>query len=430
VLLRTVLASGRKRRAVTIAVWTAALSISTQAMAQCVNSGAGFFDSGGDDPLARNIILPQIPFASVLQTMNTSFTTPTNSSAYVSGPGNAKPSQATGGVWSRTVAGYTDFQADTATTLKPAVDPFNHPGAQFKQNCDRNDYHDYAGIQLGFDLGSMNIAGTGANLHFGVTGGYLSAWGRYGAPGGATYKDPEKLKTDFEIPFVGLYGVLTNKGFFADTLVRWDFYQSTTSRKALSDTFNDFTLDLPSVKNKARGLSVLANAGYQIPLGSSGWFIEPSVGVAWSRVQVDPVTMVDSSGLGVAVRSDDIESLLGRATLRIGATLPGSSFTWQPFLTASVFREFAGQTTMSGKVLDPNDDTELHFGNSDADNTTITNGTTFTSTTQRIGTYGQLGLGTSVIIGDTGWLGFVRSDAKVGEEFRGVSVATGMRYQW
>ena len=98
------------------------------------------------------------------------------------------------------------------------------------------------------------IAGTGANLHFGVTGGYLSAWGRYGAPGGATYKDPEKLKTDFEVPFVGLYGVLTNKGFFADTLVRWDFYQSTTSRKALSDTFNDFTLDLPSVKNKARGL--------------------------------------------------------------------------------------------------------------------------------------------------------------------------------
>jgi outer membrane autotransporter protein len=189
--------------------------------------------------------------------------------------------------------------------------------------------------------------------------------------------------------------------------------------------------DLPSVKDDARGFSVLGNFGYQIPLGTSGWFIEPSAGVAWSRVTVDPVTMVDSSGFGVALRADDIESILGRASLRIGGTIASGSFTWQPFLTGSVFREFAGKTTMSGTVLDPNGDCKLAYpGGAGPNFKTDCDGTTFTSATERIGTYGQLGLGTSIIVGDTGWLGFVRSDAKVGEHFRGVSVATGMRYQW
>src|SRR5262245_46350888 len=106
----------------------------------------------------------------------------------------------------------------------------------------------------------------------------------------------------FDTPFVGLYTTFTQRNFFADALLRWDFYHGSSSSPGIKPSPTSGPVwDFSDVKSEARGLSVTANAGYQIPL-MSGWFIEPSVGAVWSRVEVDPITIRDSKGFGGIVR--------------------------------------------------------------------------------------------------------------------------------
>jgi Autotransporter beta-domain len=417
----------------------AALSASSGAMAQCVDSGFGFDAEGSVD---KNPLLPSIAYGSILNTINTAFTGPGTSQAFVSAPGSPKSDQPTGGVWARGIAGYVDTKADTTTTIKVVPDINVDPEkgtlpANAKQKCQRTDHHAYAGFQVGVDLGSLNIAGTGANLHFGVTGGKLTSWAKNGAPGGGDYKDAEDLKSGVEVPFVGLYAVLTNGGFFADALARWDFFRSTSS---YPDTEGFSPVNFSNLKNDARGFSVLANTGYRFILGS-GWFIEPSIGAAWSRVAVDPINLqfvrclsdgdnpcAGTKTFGIAMQTHDIESILGRASLRIGATIPSGAFTWQPFLTASVFNEFAGKTKVSGRF---SGDVPFDAFNSTVDDPHDINldGATFTSSTERVATYAQIGLGTAVA-SNTGWINYVRADLKIGENTIGFGFNTGLRYQW
>jgi hypothetical protein len=52
------------------------------------------------------------------------------------------------------------------------------------------------------------------------------------------------------------------------------------------------------------------------------------------------------------------------------------------------------------------------------------------TTTERVGTYAQVGLGTALVFGDTGWLGYGRVDLKGGENIEGIGFNAGVRYQW
>ena len=77
----------------------------------------------------------------------------------------------------------------------------------------------------------------------------------------------------------------------------------------------------------ARSISVTGNAGYNIPLHSN-WFIEPSAGVIWSHVNIDQLNVAGVLQTGApnapyargTVNIDDVDSVLGRATLRVGTT--------------------------------------------------------------------------------------------------------------
>ena len=80
---------------------------------------------------------------------------------------------------------------------------------------------------------------------------------------------------------MGIYTAFTKGNFFFDGQLRFDFYQN-----SLSDSANG----LFGQSLNAHGQSVTANVGYNIPLGS-GWFIEPSGGFVWSRVEVDPLNV-------------------------------------------------------------------------------------------------------------------------------------------
>src|SRR5262249_15192615 len=147
------------------------------------------------------------------------------------------------------------------------------------------------------------------------------------------------------IPFIGLYAALTQGNFFADAQVRWDFYQSHSS---------SFIQDFSNVKNEARAFTVTGNLGYRVPLPSN-WFIEPSVGGSWSRVTSDSVTFVSSLNKtffsGGVVSIDDFDSILGRASLRLGTNITQGIYTWQPFVSASVIHEFAGEVRSKTTLL-------------------------------------------------------------------------------
>src|SRR6185295_4922227 len=142
------------------------------------------------------------------------------------------------------------------------------------------------------------------------------------------------FSAETQVPFLGLYAVYTQGNFFADAQVRQDFYLM---------RFTDPLNGLADQSQLARGVSAGANAGYKIPLPSK-WFIEPAGGVLWSRVQVDPISTPGSAFFNLlhagVVKIDDIESVLGRASIRVGTALTDGNVTWQPFVTGTVFHEF------------------------------------------------------------------------------------------
>jgi hypothetical protein len=302
--------------------------------------------------------------------------------------------------------------------------------------CATKVHEEYVGTQFGFDLGKVNLGGGGSNFHFGITGGYFVSKSKDlvgPAVDTATIINlPDgKLTADFQVPFAGVYAVLTNGGFFADTQARFDLY-----RGSLTDPSNG----LSASKLDANGYSITGNMGYRVSLPSN-WFIEPSVGGLYSRVGINdfsaPGVIGTSGGVDAlfcikiapipctphgptfsivgkgTVQFEDVESILGRASLRIGTTFVNDTYTWQPFATASVFREFAGAARATTTATE-------------APNV----GAIFTSETDRVGTYGVFGLGSSVVFGNSGWLGYGRADYKTGEKIEGLNLSLGVRHQW
>ena len=135
-----------------------------------------------------------------------------------------------------------------------------------------------------------------------------------------------------------------------------------------------------------------------------------------SPVQRDQAPWDNGNGTST-LRITDINSVLGRASLRIGTSRAAGNFTWQPFLAATILHEFAG-----GRNLNPVDKRHrwcrCRFRQGG-----------FTTVTDRVGTYEQTGFGTAVAAGNTGWLGYGRGDVKFGENIQGWGVNFGLRYQ-
>ncbi|MDB5560312.1 MAG: outer rane autotransporter barrel, partial [Enterovirga sp.] len=149
--------------------------------------------------------------------------------------------------------------------------------------------------------------------------------------------------------------------------------------------------------------------------------------------KVDPfklsgtIFQVNNPGFGAPanVRINDFDSILGRASLRVGRNFLVGNWGLQPFVTASVLHEFAGRVrtninttfdafgTAAGSpgLLAPLDSVGA-----------ISSG--------RIGTYGQFAAGIAGRILETGWLGYVRGDYRVGDRVEGWGVSGGLRYQF
>ena len=128
----------------------------------------------------------------------------------MSAPADPAPDQPGGGVWARGVGG----QANISSTSN-SVGVSTQGGAVINTattNCNNQQRQTFAGAQVGTDIARLNYAGW--NLHLGTTAGYLSS----------RTTDNAGFGNDFEVPFWGTYFVATKGRFFADLMVRQEFY--------------------------------------------------------------------------------------------------------------------------------------------------------------------------------------------------------------
>jgi opacity protein-like surface antigen len=385
-------------------------------------------------PIIGGVVGATNAITSVIGTMNTAFQA--QGDAFAVGLPNAQPDEIAGGVWGRMIGGRADNQAsgNFSGSISPGMPAFlakqsgfpGGPGATGTINCRSDIRQDYAGFQLGQDLARLNISGSGATLHVGVTGGFAQSQAQDLAG--------SEFSGSFQVPFIGTYAVYTNGHFFADALLRSDFYQMSLSASPAG---------LGNQRLDALGLSETVSSGYRIDIGNN-WFIEPSGSFIHSNTKVDTLNLPSGTGNTFnplylppgAVQFNNIQSWLGRIGAQVGTSFTGGNVLWAPFATASVWHEFAGDVTASyaapeffaGNALQhpfvPCTVFPLPYlnGCGNAISGTL-NGT-------RVGTYGQYSLGIFGQMIGSPWLGYLRLDLKEGADIQAFGFNAGLRYQF
>jgi outer membrane autotransporter protein len=322
-----------------------------------------------------------------LNNANTVFLTST--SAFVGSP-PGQPNAAAGGLWVRGIGGATDVSSRGTFTV-PA-----NAGAFGPVSVDVKEHTSFAGVQAGADIARLNMGASGWNGHLGLTGGFLGTRGNDVIGTGNNTTD---------VPFVGIYGVLTHtSGFFSDFLLRWDWYSNAVTNAAVGLSGQSFG---------ARAVSLTTSAGYRFALAND-WFIEPSGGLIWSHADADPLFVPGGGPTGVpsgTITFDGVDSVLGRIGLRVGTTVSTPSMIWQPYAVVNLWREFADDATSQ---FNPNCGGCFPLNIS----------------ASRVGTYGQFGLGLAAQIPQTGWLSYIRGDYRKGDNIEGWGLSVGLRYQW
>jgi opacity protein-like surface antigen len=342
---------------------------------------------------------------SSINSTNTAFLT--QSSAFIGSPANPQPDQQGGGVWARGVGGH--FSASTTATAGNIS--FGTP-QQGNIICNTRTLEDFAGVQIGADIARLNV--NGWNLHAGSTIGYLGSKTQDATPG---LVPPAYFRDSFQVPFAGIYGAASYGGFLVDGQVRGDFYQNEVS---------DNNHGLSGQHFDARGISLTGNVAYYQRLNNN-WFIEPSAGIIWSRTRVDPLNVPGTGVLGIppgpgfvppwVLTVNDIESTLGRLSVRVGTIVSSGNVVWQPFASVGVLHEFQGGVTSS---------LASNFSAIGVGLPTLSS----TVSTSGLGTYGQFGAGVTAQVVNTGWVSYLRGDYRRGDNIEGWSLNGGLRYQF
>lgn len=407
---------GRTRKILGAASFALAATAATSASAQnCTPLGATIVAPGVGPIFAPNLnpgyaagIAASTAIASTINSMNTAFLT--QSSAFVGGPSSNAPNQEAGGVWVRGVGGNltTKNQASVGTAVN-----VNGGGGGGLAVCNSTFYQTYGGYQFGFDLGRFNVSGV--NVTVGLTAGYIGADGQLngGNLSGGSFN------TSTQAPFLGAYAAATYGDFFADALIRWNYY---------STTLNSPSINLYNQKVDTRGLTFAVAGGYRWTVPNTNWFLEPSAGLIYTYASTEPIDIANPvpTGGGFAggnfmgtTRLSVFDSTIGRLGLRVGTSVEYGDLRLQPFAAASIWREFGPNQTASYQSC-----TFCFFagGSPALLSSSISN--------QTIGTFGQYSLGTAAQLASMpGWLAFVRVDYRNGDRMEGISGTGGVRYQ-
>jgi hypothetical protein len=326
-------------------------------------------------------------FTSALATINGGFFNQNN--AFVSSPSTQTPDQFGAGVWVRATGG--TFDTSVRGTLSGPVPSSTTTVRTFS---------DYSGIQASADVARYDLGNSGYSLHLGLTGGQVNITSSGpSAPGEAR----------FSVPFVGGYMALAGHGFFFDALVRSDFFELTTSGN--------------STRFATTAITGATSLGYRLEMPD--FYITPSAAFSYSSLEGGSLpTAAAGPILPGALNLRTITSELGRLNVTVGKDLVLGDYVVSPFVTASVFREFAepanvtfvGSAVVGGGAVVP---------------------LTLSGNLGRVGTYGQFSVGSSmatkvVVAGgaETNLLSFVRTDFRVGDRVDGYGVSGGLRYQF
>jgi opacity protein-like surface antigen len=390
-----------------VAVMAGGTGASAQAPPALLQPGctSTFPAAGGVGPAYSQVIGGVVgatnAISSVIGTMNTSFIAQGN--AFVAGLPNPKPDEVSGGIWGRMIGGRVENSSSGTFTGTIAA----APTIAGQITCNSDVRMNYGGFQLGQDIARLNIGGGGSTLHIGVTGGYAEA--------NAQDQGGSNFTGNFEIPFVGLYAAYTSGRFFADAMVRGDFYQM---------NLNSAPAALSNQRLNGLGGTISGSAGYRFDIGNN-WFFEPSASAIYSKVNLDTLNL--PSGFGNTnnpfpipagtVNMAPNESVLGRIGARIGTTYNTLNVTWQPFATASVWHEFANNTTATYATNNP-----FGPGFAPAAAGTLSN--------TRVGTYGQYSIGVAASAVGSPLLGYLRIDYRDGEHIQSLGFNAGLRYNF
>src|SRR5258708_2511609 len=203
------------------------------ALALLGSSGAMAQNCGNTTLLGFNALAPLSAglaganvIAGSISAANTAFLT--QSTAFVSAPGNPAPNSEGGGLWTRGVGG--SLNMNTAQSGTVVLSGAGVPGSPLSGSatCTTSFHQTFAGFQVGQDVANLNV--NGWNLHLGTTAGFLQTQGNL--PNGNLLGGSFDAST--QAPFVGTYAVATSGGFFVDGMIRFDYYQTTLNSPSLN----------------------------------------------------------------------------------------------------------------------------------------------------------------------------------------------------
>jgi hypothetical protein len=331
----------------------------------------------------------------VLSSLQAGFHQP--ASAIVSTPDECKPNQLMAGPFIRVNAGETTVKNGSVGDVVGGGAPFTN---------DSKSTSNFKGFQTGFDVGLCNINNSGWNIHLGIMGGLVDVTSK----GNSRSPTPiggidaiTRTQADASVPFIGAYTFVGNGAFTAEFNVRRDFYDMKVSASDSTTTYVG-----PGQKLKGDGISFNGQMQYRFTFAER-FYIEPYVGLSKSRSSFDLLPF--ATGGADFMRFSTADSLLGRAGVNLGAAFfLTEKFVVAPFLTASVWREFAKPLKAQAII-----------GSS---------GQTFLIETDRVGTFGQVGAGLQFKLIDTPLVGFVRGDVRFGDKIEGKAINAGLRLQF
>jgi Autotransporter beta-domain len=289
-----------------------------------------------------------------------------------------KNCQMVGGPWVRVSSGVTTISSTGTASLNGSVFDTAHSKVRV----------DFTGVQAGADTGWLDLGGSGVNAHFGITGGNVSASSSELIAG---YN-----QVNFQVPFVGVYGLVTKDAFSTDFTYRHSWYDM------------DVTNPIALLNNTAfHGQSDNVNGGASYTFRfANNYFIEPTANLSYTRSTFDNLPILNGAGV---IGFNTVESLLGRAGARAGTAFSYGGFNWSPFGIALVQHEFMGDAagTFTG---------------------TAAGSPAFLLSTTRVGTFYTTSLGLSFQSQTSGLLGFIRGDYRFGDNLHGAGVVGGVRY--
>ena len=171
----------------------------------------------------------------------------------------------------------------------------------------------------------------------------------------------------------------------------------------------------PNTPLSGRGWSVNLNLANRFDL-SDTYYVEPLLGMTYGSYNFDNVYFnpaLNSVGTSGQIGFDTINSWLGRAGANIGGTfLASDNLALAPFVHGSVWHEFVGPTGASSTVF--NGGSAFGLG----------------VTTDRVGTFGQVGVGLQFKFLSVDFLGFIRGDIRFGNNIQGQALNIGFRKQF